>query len=47
MVFGGDQGTVFSQVEKMLAAIAIETNPEKKASLDQPKKSIARNTSWI
>lgn len=40
MVFGGDQGTVFSQVEKMLAAIAIETNPEKKQVLINQKNQL-------
>lgn len=40
MVFGGDRGTVFSQVEKMLAAIAIETNPAKKQALINQKNQL-------
>lgn len=40
MVFGGDRGTVFSQVEKMLAAIAVETDPAKKQALINQKNQL-------
>lgn len=40
IVFGGDKGTVFSQVEKMLAAIAVETDPTKKQALINQKNQL-------
>ena len=40
VVFGGDRGTVFSQVEKLLAAIAIETDPVKKQTLINQKNQL-------
>ena len=40
IVFGGDRGTVFSQVEKLLAAIAKETDPVKKQTLINQKNQL-------
>lgn len=40
IVFGGDRGTVFSKVEQLLAAIASETNPEKKQALINQKNQL-------
>ena len=40
MVFGGDKGTVFSQVEKLLAAITIESDPDKKQTLINQKNQL-------
>ncbi len=40
VVFGGDRGTVFSQVEKLLAAITLETDPVKKQTLISQKNQL-------
>ncbi|MDP3392189.1 kelch repeat-containing protein [Sediminibacterium sp.] len=40
VVFGGDRATVFSQVEKLLAAIAAENNPAKKQVLINQKNQL-------
>lgn len=40
IVFGGDKGTVFSQVENLLAAIAVETDPAKKQALINQKNQL-------
>ncbi len=40
IVFGGDRGTVFSQVENLLAAIAVETDPAKKQVLINQKNQL-------
>lgn len=40
IVFGGDRATVFSEVEKLLAAIATETNPDKKQALINQKNQL-------
>ncbi len=40
VLFGGDRGTVFTQVETLLAAIANETNPDKKQALINQKNQL-------
>ena len=40
VLFGGDKGTVFTQVETLLAAIATESNPEKKQALINQKNQL-------
>jgi len=40
IVFGGDRATVFSKVEKLLAAIAIETDLDKKQALINQKNQL-------
>lgn len=40
VLFGGDKGTVFTQVETLLAAIANETNPDKKQALINQKNQL-------
>lgn len=37
LIFGGDRGTVFSKVEALIAAIAVEKDPASKDSLDREK----------
>lgn len=43
LVFGGDRGTTFHRVEELIAAIAAETNPARKAALTLEKSELQRN----
>jgi len=43
IIFGGDRGIVFNQVEQLLVAIANETNTEKKQELIHQKNQLQEN----
>ncbi len=43
IIFGGDRGIVFNQVEQLLVAIANETNTEKKQALIHQKNQLQEN----